>query len=105
MSPGSISTSFRYWSRRTSPLSNSGTTPPKKKPSSSRRAPACCVAGWGGGRAGGGEGWGGVAVEQRGRDAAEEKAKFIQACPGVLRGWVGERQVDVDTVDVMQAKV
>ena len=45
-----------------------------------------------------------VAVAQLGYDAAEEEAKFIQACPSLLRRREGERQVDVDTVDAMQAK-
>ena len=45
-----------------------------------------------------------VTVEQLGYDAAEEKAEFIQACPGALHSRVGERQVNVDTVDAMQAK-
>ena len=45
-----------------------------------------------------------VAVKQLRYDAAEEKAEFIQACPGALHGRVGERQVNVDTVDAMQAK-
>ena len=45
-----------------------------------------------------------VAVEQLGYDAAEEKAEFIQACPGAVRSRMGERQVNVNTVDAMQAK-
>ena len=45
-----------------------------------------------------------VAVKQLRYDAAEEKAEFIQACPGALHSRVGERQVNVDTVDAMQAK-
>src|SRR3712207_191857 len=45
-----------------------------------------------------------VAVAKLGNDTAEEKAKFVQACPGALHRRVGERQVNVDTVDAVQAK-
>src|SRR3712207_4128283 len=45
-----------------------------------------------------------VAVAKLGDDTAEEKAKFVQACPGSPCGRVGERQVNVDTVDAVQAK-
>ena len=45
-----------------------------------------------------------VATAQLGNDTAEEKAKFVQTCPGSPCGRVGERQVNVDAVDAVQAK-
>ena len=45
-----------------------------------------------------------VTVAQLGYDTAEEKPKLIKVWRAALHSRVGERQVNVDTVDAVQAK-
>ena len=46
-----------------------------------------------------------VAVARLEQDRAEREPEFAWSRPGVLHGGVGEGQVDVDTIDALQAEL